>query len=153
MPSVAWVHGYSCSARISCGTFHFYLAPVLNPSAARTGGYEPTCLVFGLGAFSPIVLGIPIVGLILTAEIQQSIYNSALFQRVGEYGYLALGFRSRISASSCPKQSRSSETLKAFMANSRWAIQMAQDATASSFRRSAGYAPCHFPNAPFTVVK
>lgn len=114
----SWVHGYSCFARMPCGTFHFYLAPVLDPSVAywRLRTY---LFVFGLGAFVPIALGIPIVGLILTAEIQKSIYNSTFLQIVSNYGYLAQGFRSRTSASSCLKQSRSSETLealKAFMA-------------------------------------
>lgn len=111
----SWVHGYSSFARMPCGTFHFYLAPILDPSVAywRLRTY---LFVFGLGTFLPIVVGIPLVALILTAEIQQSIYNSTFFQIVGEYGYLPWGFRSRTSASSCRKQSRSSETLEALKA-------------------------------------
>ena len=111
----SWVRGYSRFARTPCGTFRFYLAPVLDPSEAYWRLRTYLSLI-GLGVFVPIMLGIPIAGLILLAEIKQSICNSNFFQIVGEYDYLAQGFRSRISALSSPEQSRSSETLEALKA-------------------------------------
>ena len=110
-----WVRGYSRFARMPCGTFHFFLAPVLDPSLtySRLRAYLS---VFGSGVFVPVMLGIPIVSLILLAEIQHSIHNSTFSQIVGEYGYLARGFRSRIFAFLCPERLRSFETLEALEA-------------------------------------
>ena len=66
-------------ARMPCGTYHFYFAPLLDPSPSFWFVRDfLTQLIFPL-AFS-LLLIVPFTGLLLTSEIKNSVQGSATYQ-------------------------------------------------------------------------
>ena len=65
-------------SRMPCGTYHFFLVPLLDPSEVFWALRD--CLNYLLIPFIPLLSLFPFIGLLLISEIKHAIQDSAIYQ-------------------------------------------------------------------------